>query len=891
MAEIATLGLRIDAKDADRAATSLDRFSESAKRSEGAVKATEGAARRAATANDNVSGSAQRAASAYHTLAGAAQRYSAAIAGTAIGAALTAAIGRLREMEQVDAQVNKALENAGTMAGHSAESIRRWADEIEKSTGRAASEVMAVSANLASFGFNEDVFFRAIKLADDMSAAWGGDLRQNLEGLSRALENPEKGLAMLSARGITFTKEGRALAIRLAEIGDSAGAAAVLMDELESQVAGVAQAGFTGLTKASTEARRTMNLFFETIVTRSGVMTAMDVSLNGAAIGMTFLADNAELVMLAVGVLTARIAGPFVAAQVTATATILKKNAALLAQTTALYRNVTAANAMAFAARGLSTSLALVGGSAGAAILAIGAALYIASQRAQDARDRSERYADIIRRAGENSATAGMGIREAAAALHEVEKAATAAETAVSRFTAHRELEAAFRGINEETFKLAVALRMDGLSFDAADRIRRETHALTDQFKAGRIPVEDFIKEIDKISTANPNASGIIAEIQKIAREAAVAMGILDALNNTIAETLTTPKTSRLGAPAPLSDMDFAHRTGGWEGIFPDLFKETKSGRARMSEAEREAKRLEKAYDDLTATAAEFIASQQLEASLIGMTEQEANALRYEFDLLNEARRAGITLTDADKAGFKALAEAMAEAEANTRQLKEAFDFVQGTIKGFFSDLRSGLMEGKSFFEALGQAGLNAINKIADRLLDLAMDQMINGFLRNLMGAFGGAFGGGPSGFTAGLPFPAAPGVGLFDSGGVHMGSNIIPFGPNTRSLGNGLLADSGFGPRHFPAMLEYGESVLTRKMMGRTMRTINGLAANQNHANQNGGRGDIHITINGTGLSKEETTEAIADALIQYDETLAQKVEGKVRVMQHDPRAADGNW
>lgn len=33
--------------------------------------------------------------------------------------------------------------------------------------------------------------------------------------------------------------------------------------------------------------------------------------------------------------------------------------------------------------------------------------------------------------------------------------------------------------------------------------------------------------------------------------------------------------------------------------------------------------------------------------------------------------------------GFKALAEVMAEAEENTRHLRETFDFTKDTIKGF----------------------------------------------------------------------------------------------------------------------------------------------------------------------------------------------------------------
>lgn len=217
-------------------------------------------------------------------------------------------------------------------------------------------------------------------------------------------------------------------------------------------------------------------------------------------------------------------------------------------------------------------------------------------------------------------------------------------------------------------------------------------------------------------------------------------------------------------------------------------------GKAIDEKAAKAARKLAEAYKRIVEAGQDFVRQQQLEAGLIGMNEQAANALRHEFDLLNEARRAGIKLTEADRHGFKALAEAMAEAEENTRHLRVAFDFTKDTIKGFFSDLRSGLMEGKSFFEALGQAGLNAINKIADRLMDLALDSMINGFLKNLMGSFGGVFGGG--GFGGGASyFPSIPGAGLYQSGGwtgdgpvgkaagvVHGQEFVVKAGPAARN-------------------------------------------------------------------------------------------------------------
>lgn len=179
-------------------------------------------------------------------------------------------------------------------------------------------------------------------------------------------------------------------------------------------------------------------------------------------------------------------------------------------------------------------------------------------------------------------------------------------------------------------------------------------------------------------------------------------------------ESVTLPGGGGGGSPAPTVDAD------------------------ALAKAAREAERLAKAYEGIVDNAQDFIRAQELEASVIGMSEQAANALRYEFDLLNEARRAGISLTEADKAGFKAMAEAMAGAEAATKALKEAWDFTRDTVKGFVSDLRQGLKQGQSFFEAFANAANNALDKIIDKLLNNLLDAIFQ-----VGGAFGGMGGGG----------------------------------------------------------------------------------------------------------------------------------------------------
>src|SRR5690606_24673482 len=76
----------------------------------------------------------------------------------------------------------------------------------------------------------------------------------------------------------------------------------------------------------------------------------------------------------------------------------------------------------AFAAVGGAARAAwsFIGGPFGAALLAIGGVMYLQAQRAAAAQERTERYADAIRKAGDESNGAAGGIRAAAEALFAV---------------------------------------------------------------------------------------------------------------------------------------------------------------------------------------------------------------------------------------------------------------------------------------------------------------------------------------------------------------------------------------------------------------------------------------------------------------------------------------
>lgn len=250
---------------------------------------------------------------------------SAALAGAAIASAFAAGVGaaihRVEKMQSSIRKIDHALSNAGNAAKTSGKEISDWASKLERRTGRAAQEVLDIGANLASFNFGEEVFYRAIELADDMSAAWGGDLKGNMEGLARALDDPANGFAMLRKRGIALTDAQEALVKKLIESNDKLGAQKVVLEALEAQVKGVAEAGFQGLTKSLANLGSAISGFFDKIAESAGFGTmlagAIDVVTNAIDLLTANLGTVAEYAAVAGGSL-AILAAPAIIAGIEA---------------------------------------------------------------------------------------------------------------------------------------------------------------------------------------------------------------------------------------------------------------------------------------------------------------------------------------------------------------------------------------------------------------------------------------------------------------------------------------------------------------------------------------------------------------------------------------------
>lgn len=185
--------------------------------------------------------------------------------------------------------------------------------------------------------------------------------------------------------------------------------------------------------------------------------------------------------------------------------------------------------------------------------------------------------------------------------------------------------------------------------------------------------------------------------------------------------TTTTEKTGRLpAAPAKPKTVSLSDYT------LPGSDKKSGSAKKRADDYERLSKRI---ADTTAALVAETEAQRGLNP-LINDYGYAAEKARIEQELLTAAKDAGKQVTPELRAEIAALADQYAAATVEAQMLAESQEklretaeewrgFSKSMLSSFISDLR----EGKSATEALA----NALNKVADKLLDIAMNSLFSG--------------------------------------------------------------------------------------------------------------------------------------------------------------------
>jgi putative transposase len=230
-------------------------------------------------------------------------------------------------------------------------------------------------------------------------------------------------------------------------------------------------------------------------------------------------------------------------------------------------------------------------------------------------------------------------------------------------------------------------------------------------------------------------------------------------------------------------------------------------------------------------------------------------------------------------AGLDDTSKKAKNAALNVNDLKEAakafeqeVSFYRGTFSGFFEDMRKGLMEGKTFWEALGNAGANALDRIAQRAMNMAADglfDMIFGALMSgITGSAPGFVGGGNDSW--GPLFPNAKGN-VISSPSLSAYSNQVHDTPKLFAFANGAGVFAEAGPEAIMPLARTGSGDLGVRLVGGA-----GWSINFNPV--------THITI---GANSNVSKSEIEQLLDERDRTLMEQFNGKVMDVLDNPRRA----
>jgi hypothetical protein len=151
--------------------------------------------------------------------------------------------------EDAVARMTAALKANGGQAGITSQEIQSMASSLQKVTTFGDEATISASALLLTFhkvrnemGKGNDIFNRTIKSAQDLASALGIDLQSATMQLAKALENPTIGIGALARSGTTFSEQQKEMIKTLVESGRQLEAQAMILDVVESQYKGTAEA-------------------------------------------------------------------------------------------------------------------------------------------------------------------------------------------------------------------------------------------------------------------------------------------------------------------------------------------------------------------------------------------------------------------------------------------------------------------------------------------------------------------------------------------------------------------------------------------------------------------------------------------------------------------------
>jgi hypothetical protein len=367
-----------------------------------------------------------------------------------------------------------------------------------------------------------------------------------------------------------------------------------------------------------------------------------------------------------------------------------------------------------------------------------------------------------------------------------------------------------------------------------------------------------WVTIVEQIAAATTKLSGFVALIPNIPGAGNVGSALLGAVPGGGALTLGSRVVNGLAGPtpaAPSQDESLAAaraRLGAAMGVRNiGIGEDTQAARdgapigtsfaARFNAAiydlknpakdEKEEKVKRDEFDRVTDSIRKQTEALNIQVETFGMSTTEAARYKIEQQLLNAATASGRELTDAQRASIGATADAYARATEQLEQMRKAQELsneinnaFRDGFKGFVSDITTGLREGAKFWDVFAEAGTKALQRISDKLMDMAINQLWEAAFPTKGDGGGGILGGL---FGSGAAGSGSASIGMVGSAGgfavptfMHDGG-IVGVHGTTRGFVHPAYFENapryhkggmaGLAPDEVPAVLQRGERVIPR--------------------------------------------------------------------------------
>lgn len=202
--------------------------------------------------NDLVRGSARVRTRLGTMFIGGASAAAATIGFAALTRSAMGAVNAFTESEAISKRTTNVLKTTGGAANITAKQVGDLATALSRKSGMDDEAIQSGENLLLTFtnvrnevGKGNDIFTRATKVAVDMSAALGQDLKSSNIQLGKALNDPIKGVTALQRVGVSFTAQQKEQIKTLVQSGNTLGAQKLILKELNKEFGGAAEASAT----------------------------------------------------------------------------------------------------------------------------------------------------------------------------------------------------------------------------------------------------------------------------------------------------------------------------------------------------------------------------------------------------------------------------------------------------------------------------------------------------------------------------------------------------------------------------------------------------------------------------------------------------------------------